>query len=61
MKHAFISIERKEKKALLSFGFLNFSIIAFFYLNESLVATFSEKLAQTSRKCLAEQGMGVVK
>ena len=33
----------------------------FLYLNESLVATFSEKLAHTSRKYFVDQGMGVVK
>ena len=33
----------------------------FLYLKESLVATFSENCAHTSRKYLTEQGMGVVK
>lgn len=33
------------------------SLLGFFYLKKSLVATFNEICALTTRTCLAEQGM----
>ena len=50
---------------VLDYRILASEIIIFFffflYLKESLMATFNEKCAQTSRKFLTEQVTGVVK